>query len=113
MDVNNNKWLIVKETVQLTPHIIPVIVALDEFFQSHQLKAFVTSGFRDPADQLNVIKGYLKRKSLDNLYADAMACSVHDTLPDGTFTWQMAWSNLLNVGIIINPPFRASNQVFL
>lgn len=107
MDVNNNKSLIVRDTVKLTPHIIPVIVALDDFFQSHQLKAFVTSGFRDPVNQLNVIRSYLKRKNLDTVYPDAMVCNVNDMLPDGTFQWQMAWSNLLNVGVIINPPLRA------
>ena len=107
MSAKNNKWLIVNEGVALTASIEPVIVALDKYFEKHNLKAFVTSGLRDPKDQLNVIRQYLRRKGLDVKYPDAMACAVEDKNADGSYVWQMAWSNLLSVGLIINPPLRA------
>jgi hypothetical protein len=107
MSVKENKWLIVKENVVLTPIIEPVIVALDVYFQQHNLKAYVTSGLRDENDQLNVVRSYLTKKELHAKYPAAMTCQVDDKNPDGTYVWQMAWSNLLNVGVIINPPFKA------
>jgi hypothetical protein len=103
----NNKWLIVQDSVILTPVIEPVIVALDEYFERHKLKAFVTSGLRDHNAQLRVVRNYLVRKGLDKVYPLAMTCKAEDKNPDGTYVWQMAWSNLLNVGVIINPPLRA------
>ena len=36
-----------------------------------------------------------------------MTCQVEDKDPDGNYSWQLAWSNLLNVGVIINPPVKA------
>ncbi len=107
MGAKDNKWLVVNAGVVLTPTIEPVIIALDDYFKKHNLKAFVTSGLRDENDQLRVIRSYLKKKGLDSKYADAMTCKVGDKLPDGTYVWQMAWSNLLNIGVIINPAFRA------
>lgn len=107
MKAKDNKWLIVKENVVLTPTIEPVIVALDEYFKKHNLKAYVTSGLRDENDQLRVIRSYLVKKGLDKTYPEAMTCKATDKNADGTYVWQMAWSHLLNVGVIINPAFRA------
>ncbi len=107
MSSKDNKWLIVKEGVVLTPIIEPVIVALDAYFERHNLKAYVTSGVRDAIDQLRVVRSYLTKKGLNTKYLPAMTCKVGDKNPDGTYVWQLAWSNLLNVGVIINPPFKA------
>jgi len=107
MGAKDNKWLIVKDHVVLTPVIEPVIVALDKYFEKHKLKAFVTSGLRDANAQLVVIKQYLVKKGLDKKYPEAMKCKVEDKLPSGEYVWQMAWSNLLNIGVIINPPVAA------
>jgi hypothetical protein len=107
MSSANNKWLIVKPGVVLTPTIEPVIVALDAYFEKHKLKAYVTSGLRDANAQLAVVRQYLTKKGLDKTYPAAMKCKAEDKLPNGDYVWQMAWSNLLNVGVIINPPYRA------
>ena len=107
MGAQNNKWLIVRHGVVLTPIIEPVIIALDAYFEKHKLKAYVTSGLRDADDQLRVIRSYLKRKGLDSKYPEAMTCGVGDKNADGTYVWQMGWSALLNVGVIINPAYRA------
>ncbi len=107
MSAKDNKWLVVKEGVVLTPIIEPVIVALDKYFEEAKLKAYVTSGLRDADAQLRVIRSYLIRKGLDTKYPAAMTCKVTDKLPNGEYTWQMAWSNLLNLNVIINPPVPA------
>ncbi len=107
MSALNNKWLIVLPTVKLTPIIEPVIIALDKYFEQAKLKANVTSGLRDADDQLRVIRSYLVKKGLDKKYPDAMTCKVGDKDDKGLFKWQMAWSNLLNIGVIINPAFDA------
>lgn len=102
-----NKFLIIQATVVLTPTIEPVIHALDPYFERAGLKAVVTSGKRDPEDQLRIIRNYLTKKGLAEKYPAAMTCALTDKDPAGLYIWQMAWSNLLNVGIIINPPAAA------
>jgi hypothetical protein len=104
---SDNQWLLVRDGVQLTNSIEPVIVALDSYFASHKVKAFVTSGLRDPNSQLKVIQTYLKKRNLDKKYPGAMNCKVTDMDASGHYLWQMAWSELLSSGLIINPPLRA------
>ncbi len=106
MSSANNQWLIVKPGVVLTPVIEPVIIALDKFFEQAKLKAYVTSGFRDAENQLEVIRGYLVKKGIAKQYPQAMAGRVDD-FEFGEYSWQMAWSHLLNLGVIINPPVAA------
>jgi hypothetical protein len=67
----------------------------------------VTSGVRVPSDSLRIIRGYLKSKDLSRLYPDAMTCDIDGRLDNGEYVWQMAWSSLLNKGVIINPPLPA------
>lgn len=106
MDIKDNKWLIVLPTVKLTPIITPVIISLDKYFQQAQFKGIVTSGLRDGVDQLRVVRSYLTAKGLDKKYPEAMTCKITDQV-GANYVWQMAWSNLLNIGVIINPPLMA------
>ena len=103
----NNQWLIVKEQVELTQIIEDAIVTLDSYFAAAQLRSYVTSGYRSPAKQLGVIQQYLLQERLDQQYPDAMTCQVDDMSEDGIYLWQLGWSALLNIGFIINPPYRA------
>jgi len=103
-----NKYLIVRPTVILTEIIDYSIKEVDIFFKD--CPSFVTSGLRNPERQLEVIRDYLRIKKLDKAYPEAMVCNVNDTIKvDGKilYVWQKAWSNLLAVKVIINPPFRA------
>lgn len=102
-----NTHLIVQAQVKLTPIIEPVIIALDEYFRAGNHKAVVTSGKRDPEDQLRIIRQYLTRKGLAEKYAQAMTCGLDEKDTESNYLWQMAWSNLLHIGVIINPPARA------
>lgn len=106
----DNKFLTVKEGVVLTPIIEPVIVALDKYFEAANQKAYVSSGLRNPLSQLNTIRKYIRLKGLDLKYPVAMACMVEERIDWGgrnLYAWQPAWSKLLNLGVIINPPMRA------
>jgi hypothetical protein len=106
MSAIDNKWLKVLPSVVLTPTIEPVIIALEPFFEKANHVAYVTSGFRDGVNQLGVIRKYLVAKGLDTKYPEAMTCKVSD-FSGFNYVWQMAWSNLLAVGVIINPPLSA------
>lgn len=110
MGARDNKWLVVLPKVKLTPVIEPVIEKLEPFFEKHKVKSCVTSGLRTAEDQLDVIQQYLKQKSLQIKYPEAMEKDVNAKFMwDGqeVYKWQPGWSALLNSGIIINPPIRA------
>lgn len=107
---DSNKFLKVSPGVVLTPVIDYSIHEVDPFFE--HLPAVVTSGLRDPAAQLRVIRQYSLAKGVDKLYPAAMQCDVNaqvwsDEYHQMIYAWQLAWSKLLNVGVVINPPFAA------
>jgi hypothetical protein len=107
MKAADNVFLKLRPGVVLTPVIEPVICALEVYFREANLKAFVTSGLRDAHDQLRIVKRYLVVKGLAQLYPAAMACK-HPLEKEGKhYVWQLAWSHLLNAGVIINPPLAA------
>jgi hypothetical protein len=102
-----NKYLVVQPKVRLTTTIIPVIEALEPYFESAKLKAFVTSGERTSEDQLLIIRMYAKRYEVDKEFPEILTCGVNETIQMGVqkiWTWQRAWSRLLNKNVIINPP---------
>lgn len=110
MDVFKNEWLMVRRGVRMTPHIEPVILALDAYFKDANLKATVTSGERTSGDQLTIIRNYSETFKVDVEFPEIKTCGVLDKIDFGTekiFTWARAWSRLLNKGIIINPPLDA------
>ncbi len=106
MSYLQNKFLICNDGVRMTPKAEKVIIALDAYFERANLKARVTRVLSTPDDQLRIIRNYLVKKGLDKKYPVAMICGLMDK-KDGIYAWQMAWSNLLNVGIVINPPLAA------
>jgi hypothetical protein len=112
MKALENKFLIVRSGVKLTPIIEPVICALDKYFEAINKKALVTSGERNPADQLQIIRGYLLNKGLKDQFHEAFSKGVDDKVVTETYgeiyTWQLGWSKLLNIGVIINPPKQAA-----
>jgi hypothetical protein len=103
----NNQWLIVKEHVVLTAVIEEAIVALDGYFSEVQLRSYVTSGYRSPVEQLRLIQQYLIDERIDHEFSDTMTCNVDDVYENGIYLWQRGWSKLLNIGYIINPPYKA------
>lgn len=114
MSAYDNKWLTVgvKSGVRLTSIIEPVIVALDKYFEAANLTARVTSGERTSGDQLTIIRKYAASFGVDKEFPEIKTCGVLDKIDFGEgkklFTWQRAWSRLLNTGVIVNPPLPAA-----
>ncbi len=111
-----NKWLTVKPGVVVTDVCDPVIAALDRYFADKKKQAFVTSCLRTPESQLGIIRGYLSTKSLASEYPVGMKCALEEKIKwydpykgqtIEVYGWQPAWSKLLNIGVIINPPLAA------
>jgi len=105
-----NKWLKLKEGVIRTPSTDVVICKLDPFFGEKNHKAFVTSIKREPTDQLRIIKNYILQKHLDKDYPEILTCNLNDMTTyecKSVYKWQLGWSKLLNIGIVINPPYEA------
>ncbi len=111
MDATANKFLKVKRGVKINDTIESVIVALDKYFEEAGLEAYVTSGERSSQDQLDTIRKYCIHYGVDKEFPEIKTCGVLDKINFGDgkkiFTWQRAWSRLLNTGIIINPPLPA------
>jgi hypothetical protein len=97
-----NKNLIVPETIVLNERLNSTLCAIDKYWPPNGER--VTSGVRTPEDSLRIIRTYLKKKDLARIYPEAMTCEMDDLNPDKTYVWQKAWSHLLNLGVIINPP---------
>lgn len=102
----DNKNLLVPEKVVLNERLNSTLCAIDKYWPPKG--ETVTSGVRTPEDSLRIIRNYLKSKGLSLKYPEAMTCELTDENPDGTYVWQKAWSNLLNIGVIINPPMPAA-----
>lgn len=111
MNAKDNKFLKVKPGVALNMTIEPVIVDLDKYFEEAGLVAWVTSGERSSQDQLETIRKYCDRYHVDDEFPEIKVCGVLDKINFGEgkklYTWQRAWSRLLNKGVIINPPLPA------
>jgi hypothetical protein len=105
------RYLTINPAVIITPVITPVIESLEPYFAEAKLQAKVTSGLRDAYAQLRVVKNYVTAKHLDKKYPDIFSAKPTDLINDPTYglvyIWQPAWSELLNIGIIINPPLAA------
>jgi hypothetical protein len=105
----SNKFLTLNPGVVLTEHIDPVIHDLDKEFIAAGLRAKVTSGLRDPASQLRIIRTALVNNRLAGDYEEAFDDISGKFIWEGqeVYNWQPGWSKLLNVGFIVNPPFTA------
>ena len=104
-----NKWLIVRPGVVLTDIIDPVIAALDVYFDGRH--AYVTSGLRTKEGQLAVIQQYAKLKGVVKEFPATLTATVDGkTMYEdrSVFSWQPAWSRLLEMGVIVNPPVAAA-----
>ena len=103
-----NKFLKIRPGVELTPLLDRVASKLEPFFAEAKHIAYVTSGKRNPEDQLRIIKDYVKRKNIqDEFIEGAKLGSQVSWKGKIIYSWQLAWSKLLNAGVIINPPLRA------
>lgn len=111
MNSAGNEFLIVRNTVKLTPIIEPVICSLEEYFRKAGLISYVTSGLRNADDQIRIIRNELMRRKLHLHFQEAFHPDLKKTITwEGklVYSWQPAWSKLLNAGFIVNPPYEAA-----
>lgn len=101
----SNRYLKVPASIVLNNNLDQVLYDIDCDFREHP--ETVTSALRIPEDQLRIIRKYLRAKGLDDNYPAAMTCEMRDKDDLGLYLWQRAWSHLLNIGVIINPPLPA------
>jgi hypothetical protein len=95
--------------VESTPVIDAVLAELEPFAAEAGVKMVITSGLRDPQDQLRVIAGYAAEHGVSFPEFDANDPHKKVRLADGrdVYAWQRTWSRLLFIGIVINPPLAA------
>lgn len=94
-DITTNE-LIDRTLINLEP-LVPKSVVLK-----------ITSGVRTPGDQLMIIAKYALVKGI--IFPEFEAGDVNSkVIIEGKllYKWQRTWSQLLNIGIIINPPLAA------
>src|SRR3990167_4508686 len=110
IDPINNKFLTFKAGVIRTEHTDPVIARLEPYFAARSHHALVTSVYRHPEAQLRLIQDLARKEGIDILRPE-----ITYAILDGQMTWvghtyyqwQLAWSKLLSIGVIISPPIDA------
>jgi hypothetical protein len=112
MSATDNKFLRINPNVILTPIIEPVIVSLEAYFKEANKISYVTSGKRSPESQLTIIRNYLTSKGLASAHPEALGKNCMEKFTHekygSIYCWQLGWSKLLNIGVIINPPAAAA-----
>lgn len=101
-----NVFLRIAPKVILTKKTDECAVKLEAYFREAKHYAWVTSALRDSFNQLSLVREYMILHGLDKKYPNAMTCGLHDKV-GSQYVWQMPWSELLNRGIVINPPLEA------
>lgn len=109
------KNLVIRNGVHLTPSIQRTIELMDKFFDGEVSE--ITSGLRTTQDQLTVILQKVARHGKDTEFVEFVN-GVENRWPvdkivhlgdinRDLYWWQRAWSRLLNIGDIVNPPYPA------
>jgi hypothetical protein len=107
MKSDSNKFLTVAAGVILTDELDDFAARLDPHFELFSVKAVITSGVRERAAQIELIRKKGLEAGLDLVFFDLatadMESIVHAGAQDQPY-WQIIWSNLLAKGQMINPP---------
>ena len=104
------KYIVIKPGVVLNDIQRNKLKSLDVEFKDSPQK--LTSGVRDAAGQIAIIRKQLVKKGLNKIYPQAMICGIDDkytadSIDSGQYVWQRAWSHLLSICFIVNPPRAA------
>lgn len=96
----------------LNESIIRTVSILDPFFDGEP--SIVTSGVRTEADQLRIIEEKVLRHGLGSKYfewgmflGNKADCRTNINGGGSVYWWQRTWSDLLEIGNIVNPPIAA------
>ena len=98
--------LTIRQGVKLNVALSSVVQDLAPY--TAEAKIEITSGVREPLDQLHLIGWYANEKNVHFPEFDPQDLHGIRTI-DGqaVATWQRTWSRLLHIGVIINPPLAA------
>ena len=106
--MNNFKNLMLRSNVKLTPAIVRSLELIDPYFSGEP--SWISSGLRTAIDQITIITKKVVQHKIDTLFEEFKAHLGSETdfkiEVDGEslYWWQRAWSKLLNLGDIVNPP---------
>lgn len=109
----DNKFLTLREGVQLTTLTDGVIYSLDPHFELFNVKAVVTSCYRSRKDQLELIRKKAIGQQMNLQYPDIDTVDMETVVHVGAFDqpwWLILWSNLLADGVMVNPPEPAKAE---
>lgn len=107
-DLNNIEIL---PNVVTTQAILRTATAIDPYMKG--LEAKITSGKRTIEDQMRIIVQKVLRHGIDKVYhewQENIGKPINEIVQVGNerlFFWQRAWSKLLNISDIVNPPIPA------
>lgn len=90
----------------MTPILEQVIEACEPYFAKYGHHAEVTSGLRTPEEQVNLIKKFAAQHNVGSFKELTKADVDSKGMVDLRYLyfWQRAWSWLLHIGVIVNPP---------
>lgn len=109
MKASGNKWLLLKDGVELRPVIEKVICLLDPWFEKYKIISYVTSGYRSAESQLRLIQNVARGRGIDKTRPEILAADLYGTTQYEGRTvpvWAPAWNELLVSGFLVNPPIR-------
>jgi len=105
------RWLSYAENVMPSDAIDRTAILIDPFFEGEP--SWITSGFRTGDKQLSIIVEKIAHHGIANQFPEYME-NLGKPYTDGVkvdekyyYWWQRAWSKLLNLGDIVNPPVPA------
>lgn len=102
-----NSFIVVGSKAVLNNRIRGVITELEPYFHRRGLRVTVTSAYRPPEKQLDIIKRAAIKRGIDQKYPDLRTATVSDVA-----SWRDAWDELLHLHkFIVNPPVKAFSRI--
>lgn len=100
-------YITIRSGVNLTPQIENVVRELDSYFRNANLKVSLTSAYRSPEEQLQIIRKQAIKRGIHRKYPSITTATVDDTE-----SWLGAWDELLQrKKFIVNPPKPACSRI--
>jgi hypothetical protein len=108
-------FLPVAKNVVLNRSLADSIIAVRPYYAARKHKATITSGYRSPDYQLQLIMGFIRDNGFVEQFFE-LSDGIMYSYPvnkfifvdgDSYYWWQRGWSHLLGLGFIINPPIAA------
>jgi hypothetical protein len=97
----------VRPGVNLTPQMRRVLGTLEPYMRRAGLRVWVTSGYRTPQHQLDIIRRAAIARGLQRKYPSIVNATVENIA-----SWRDAWDELLHRHrFVVNPPVRVRSRI--